>query len=58
VLQVDEQAEPGLQALSFTDPALPAPIMDAGQLQALRESGSRFKSLGLDILAGQHAPAA
>lgn len=58
VLQVDEQAEPGLQALSFTDPALPAPIMDAGLLQALRESGSRFESLGLDILAGQHAPAA
>ena len=58
VLQVDEQAEPGLQALSFTDPALPAPLMDAGLLQALRESGSRFESLGLDILAGQHAPAA
>lgn len=57
VLQTDEHAEHGLQALSFTDPALPAPIMDGGYLKALRGSGRRFEALGLDILTGHPAHA-
>ncbi len=57
VLQTDEHAEPALQALSFTDPSLPAPIMDGGYLKALRGSGRRFEALGLDILTGHPAHA-
>ncbi|MGH3652111.1 VOC family protein [Glutamicibacter sp.] len=58
VLRVDGNAPPGLQALSFTDPLTPAPILDAGLLQALRGSGRRYEALGLDILTGQRAHAA
>ncbi|WP_190264098.1 VOC family protein [Glutamicibacter nicotianae] len=58
VLRVNESIPPGLHALSFTDPSTPVPILDAGLLQALHRSGSRFEALGLDILTGQRAHAA
>lgn len=58
VLRVGESTPPGLQSLSFTAPSTPAPILDAGLLQALHGSGHRFEALGLDILTGQRAHAA